>query len=208
LIVGAGGGTGRELVAKALARGFVVTALLRDPSRLPVEHPRLTVLGGDMLDLDFVMEAMRDQEAVLSALGPRRFFYPNRILSEETRNILRAMEEQGVRRFVGQTTLGIGDSSGRMGLFYTFFLIPVVLPFYFWDKTRQERVIAASSADWVIVRPGALTTGGARGLCRHGARVGNVLTTVYISRADVADFMLNQLASDTYLRCAPGVSRG
>jgi nucleoside-diphosphate-sugar epimerase len=208
LIVGASGGTGRALVAIALARGFVVTALVRNPSRLPIEHARLTVLRGDVLDLDSLMEAMRDQEAVLSALGHRRFFYPNRILSEGTRNILRAMEEHGVRRFVAQTTLGIGDSSGRMGLWYTFFVIPVVLPFYFWDKTRQERVIAASSADWVIVRPGALTKGGARGLCRHGPRVGNLLTTVHISRADVADFMLNQLASDSYLHRAPGVSQG
>ena len=32
--------------------------------------------------------------------------------------------------------LGIGDSAGRTGVYYTFFVIPIVLPFYFWDKTR------------------------------------------------------------------------
>jgi uncharacterized protein YbjT (DUF2867 family) len=92
-----------------------------------------------------------------------------------------------------------------MGLYYTLFVIPVILPFYFWDKTRQERMIARSNLEWVIVRPGALTNGDKRGRYRQGRQVGSFLVTVRISRADVADFMLNQLASDTYVRTAPGV---
>lgn len=205
LIVGATGGTGRRLVAQALERRHVVTALVRDPSRLQVDHPRLTVIQGDVLDEQSVAAAMRGQEAVVSALGHKRFFYPTRILSEGTRNILRAMETHGVTRLVCETSLGIGDSVGRMGLYYTLFVIPVILPFYFWDKTRQERIIAASNVEWVIVRPGVLTDGDQRGRTRHGRHVGSFFRTVRIPRADVADFMLNQLASDTYLRAAPGV---
>ena len=92
-----------------------------------------------------------------------------------------------------------------MGLFYTFFIIPVILPFYFWDKTRQERIIAQSNVKWLIVRPGVLTNADQRGRFRHGRHIGSFFWTVRISRADVADFMLNQLTSDTYLRAAPGV---
>jgi uncharacterized protein YbjT (DUF2867 family) len=205
LIVGATGGTGRQLVTQALERGYAVTALVRDPSRLQVDHPQLTVIQGDVLDGDSVVAAMRGQEAVLSALGHRRYFSPTRILSEGTRNILRAMESHGVPRLVCETSLGIGDSAGRMGLYYTFFVIPVILPLYFWDKARQERLIAASNVEWVIVRPGVLTNGDKRGRSRHGRHVGNFLWTVRVSRADVADFMLNQLAEDSYLRSAPGV---
>ncbi len=205
LIVGATGGTGRQLVTQALERGLAVTALVRDPSRLAVDHPKLTVIRGDVLDAAFVEAAVHGQDAVLSALGHRRFFQPTRILSDGTRNILHAMEHHGIRRFVCETSLGIGDSAGRMGLYYTLFVIPVILPFYFWDKTRQERIIAASRADWVIVRPGALTNGEKRGRYRQGRRVGSFLWTVRISRADAAEFMLNQLSSDTYLRGAPGV---
>jgi putative NADH-flavin reductase len=205
LIVGATGGTGRQLVAQALERGFAVTALVRNPSKLQITHPQLTVVRGDVLDAGSVETAMRGQEAVLSALGHKRFYPPNRILSEGTRNILRAMEAQGVPRFVCETSLGIGDSAARLGVYYTFFTIPVVLPFYYWDKTRQERVIATSNVEWVIVRPGLLTNGEKRGRYRHGRHVGSFLWTVRISRADVADFMLNQLESDTYLRTASGV---
>src|ERR1700738_3000974 len=73
LIVGATGGTGRQLVTQALERGYAVTALARDPSRLQVDHPQLTVVQGDVLDAGAVDAAMRGQEAVLSALGHKRF---------------------------------------------------------------------------------------------------------------------------------------
>jgi putative NADH-flavin reductase len=205
LILGATGGTGRQLVEQALERGYIVTALARDPSALRIEHPRLTVARGNVLDYPSVEAAVRGQDAVLSALGHKRFFYPTRILSEGTRNVLHAMETHRVQRFVCETALGIGDSAGRMGLYYTFFVIPIVLPFYFWDKTRQERLIAASRVNWVIVRPGALTSGAKRSRYRQGRSIGGFLWTVRISRADVADFMLNQMTEDTYLRDASSV---
>lgn len=206
LVVGATGGTGRLLLARALERGFEVTALVRNPSGMRVDHPRLTIVQGDVLDVASVETAMRGQEAVLSALGHKRFFYPTRILSEGTRNILRAMESHGVRRLVCVTSLGIGDSAGRLGLLYTLFVIPAILPFYFWDKARQERIIAGSDVDWVIVRPGVLTNGAKRGRLRHGTRTGSYLWSVFVSRADVAEFMLDRLESNTYLRAAPGVA--
>ncbi len=205
VIIGATGGTGRQLVIQALGRGYAVTALVRDPSRLQVDHPKLRVIQGDVLDAGSVAEAVRGQDAVLCALGHKRFFYPTRILSEGTRNILGAMETHGVRRLVCETSLGLGDSAGRMGLSYTFFVIPLILPFYFWDKTRQERLIARSGVEWVIVRPGVLTNRDGKGRYRHGRGIGSFLLTVRIARADVAGFMLDQLVSDTYLRTAAGV---
>lgn len=206
LIVGATGGTGRQLVARALELGHEVAALARDPSKLDLRHPRLEIVQGDVLDPASLEAAVRSRDAVLSALGHKRYLGPSRILSDGTRNLLVAMEAHGVRRLVCETSLGIGSAAGRMGLYYTFLVIPLVLPFYFWDKTRQERAIARSSAEWVIVRPGALTDGPRRGRLRHGPRVGSFLRTVRVSRADVAEFMLGQLDSEAYLRDAVGVS--
>ncbi len=207
LIIGATGGTGRQLLVRALEQGYVVRALVRDPDKLSVEHPHLTVVHGDVLDYSAVEKAVRGQDAVISALGHKRFFVLTRILSEGTRNVLRAMETHSVRRIVCETSLGIGDSVGRMGLYYSLLVIPFILPLYFWDKTRQERLIAASKLEWVIVRPAVLTNAIARGVSHHGRKVGSFLWTVRIARADVADFMLKQLVNDSYLGTAVGVCR-
>ncbi len=206
LVVGATGGTGRELVTQALARGLVVTAFVRSPDKLDLTHPCLTIVRGNVMDAASVEDAMRGQDAVLCALGHKKFYPPSRILSAGTANILRAMRTQGARRLVCETSLGIGGSAGRMGLYFTLFVLPVVLPFYFWDKTRQERLIARSAVQWVIVRPAALTDGPARGKWFAGSKVGAYLLTPRISRADTAAFMLDQLSADAHLGGAVGVS--
>jgi nucleoside-diphosphate-sugar epimerase len=149
---------------------------------------------------------MAGQEAVLSALGHKRWLGPTRILSDGTRNVIVAMERHRVRRLICETALGISDSWWQMGVYYTLFVRPVILPFYFWDKVRQEAVIRASSLDWTIVRPGALTDGPCRNRYRKGPRVGHWLWTVRISRADVAAFMLVQLTDSSYLRATVGLA--
>ena len=205
LVIGATGGTGQQLVQQALDRGYEVTALVRNPAKLQLTHSQLRVVQGDVLDYASVAAAVQGQDAVVSALGHRRLFVPSRVQSEGTQNVLRAMKEHGVRRFVCETALGLGSSAGRMGLFGTLFFLPVFLPVYFWDKSRQEQIIAESGLDWVIVRPGILTNGPRRGTYRHGENVGSYILSAWSSRADVADFMLNQLTDDAYLHKAPAL---
>jgi len=205
LIIGATGGTGQQLVQQALAQGHQVTAFVRDPSRLKVEHPNLRIAKGNVLDYPSVEAAMRGQSVVLSALGHKRFFYPNRIQSNGMQNILRAMKACEVPRLICEMALGIGNSVGRLGLPHTFLILPLILHFYMWDKLRQEELITASDRDWVIVRPGILTSAEARGSYRHGPKVGSYLWPVMVTRADVADFMLKQVNDDAYVGAAPGI---
>jgi putative NADH-flavin reductase len=200
LIVGATGGTGRELVKQALELGHNVTAFVRNPARMKLTHDRLTIAKGNVLDYESVENAVKGKDAVLSALGHKRWIVPTAILSEGTKNIIRAMDKHAVKRFICETTLGIGDTRGRMGLYYTLFVIPVLLYFYFRDKELQERYIKESDLDWTIVRPGQLTNGRKKGSCRTGEEVGNWILTVTVSRADVAAFMLKQLTDASFAR--------
>lgn len=205
LIIGATGGTGRALVEQALAQGHTVTALVRNPEKMKVSHERFSTVRGNALDPESVDGAVRGKDAVLSALGHKRWFIKTNILSNGTKNIIAAMERHGVRRFVCVTTLGIGDRRGRLGLYYTLFVEPVIIYFYFRDKERQEDLIRRSSLDWIIVRPGRLTNGRKRGVYRHGPDLGSWILTLSISRSDVADFMLKQLTDNSYLRKAPAI---
>jgi len=130
----------------------------------------------------------------------------NTTLSDGTRTIVQAMQTFGVKRFLCESSLGIGESKGQLGFLFNYMLIPLFLRGVFADKEVQEKIIQDSTLDWVIVRPGALTNGPRRGTCRAGMNIGHWFFTVKISRADVADFMLKQLADNTYLRKTPGVA--
>ncbi len=200
LVIGATGGTGRALVEQALAQGHSVRALVRNPAGVTRTHDRLEVLTGNVLDYGSVERAVDGADAVLSTLGHKKWFIKSTILSDGTRNIIRAMDKHGVKRFICETSLGIGDSRFRLGLYYTLFVIPVITYFYFKDKERQEALIRESSLDWTIVRPGQLTNGRRRGTYRQGRNIGSYVLTVRISRADVADCMLKLLNHHSYDR--------
>ena len=206
LIIGGTGGTGKELIKQALEQGYNVTAFVRNPEKVKITHQNLTVIKGDVLDFDKIQEVVAGQDAVLSALGHKRFIIKTNILSEGTRNIIHAMEKHKVNRFICVTSLGINDSRFKLGLYYTLFVIPFIIFFYFLDKAKQEKLIRSSSLNWTIVRPGQLTNGRKRGKYKHGANVGNYILTKMISRADVAHFMLTQLSDTTYLKKTPGVT--
>lgn len=206
LIIGATGGTGWELVKQALEQGHKVTAFVRNPEKFQFQDSNLTVVKGNVLDIASVESAVMGKDVVLSALGHKRWFIKTTILSEGTKNIISAMQKYGVKRFICETSLGVSDTWGRLGLYYTLFVIPVITYFYFKDKERQERFIKESMLDWTIVRPGQLTNRRKRGVYRHGDNVGSWIFTVRVSRADVADFMLKQLTDESYLRKAPAIS--
>jgi len=124
-----------------------------------------------------------------------------------TRQIVRAMENAGVRRLVCQSSLGIGDSRDvRPPFFVRHIVIPVMLRHAFADHENQERVIKQSRLDWTIVRPATMTNGSSTGTYRHGFAAADKGLKIKISRADVADFMVKQLLDDTYLHHTPAVS--
>jgi len=127
-------------------------------------------------------------------------------LSDGTKNIVRAMEKLNVKRFVCESSLGIGDSKGQLGPLFNYLVIPLFLRNIFADKEIQEQVIKQSQLDWVIVRPARLTNGPRTGNYKSGFSTTDESIQAKISRADVADFMLKQIAADAYLKKTPGLS--
>ncbi|HYG78888.1 MAG TPA: SDR family oxidoreductase [Pyrinomonadaceae bacterium] len=201
VIFGAAGGTGRELVRQALDQGHEVTAFARNPAAVKMEHPRLRAFRGDALDAARVSEAVAGQDAVLFAIGINRRSTMT-VCADATRNIIDAMNEHNVRRFVVLSAYGASETKDTA--LYSRVLRSMIGK-RVEDKDRQEELIRASGLDWVLVRPPLLTNGARRGRYRVGFDIPIKLFSS-VSRADVADFMLKQLTDDAYLKQAPTIT--
>lgn len=199
LIFGASGRTGRCLVEQALADGHTVTAFVRDSSSLSVNHPKLHVIEGDVLNPDAVDAAMLGQRAVVSALGfsGRR---GTEALLKATDNIMSAMRKYRVHRLICMAPPPAKDGWVRRGLLGKL-LAPFLQknPIHAWE--RQLEFIRGSPLEWVLVRPTRLTNEPARG--SYEVSVGWAEVPEGISRADVARFMLEQLQGRRYIRLSP-----
>ena len=205
LVFGATGGTGRELVKQALDAGHLVSAYVRDPAKITnLQHERLRVDNGDVLNSAAVKSAVARQDAILSTIGAGAG--RTTVREEGTRNIVESMQETGVKRLVSLSSLGVGDSRSNLGFFTKYIIVAIFLRHAFADHERQEAVVRQSSLDWTIVRPPQLRDGPRTGVYRHGFPSTDRRIKGWISRADVADFMLSQLDDDRYLRKTPGVS--
>jgi putative NADH-flavin reductase len=199
-VFGASGKTGILIVYQALNQGHTVTAFARQPSKVTIQHKNLIVMQGDISDPVKVRQAVSGQDAILCALGVDKN-KPNTILSEGTRVILDAMESAGVKRFICMSSAGILGNDG--GFWFGKIFMPLFLNHIFEDKKRQVKVIEASKAEWVILRPTGLTDAPKTNTYKINA---GLPTSRSIPRADVADFMLKLVSDKKYDRTMPALS--
>lgn len=204
-VFGATGRTGRLVVERALEAGYEVVAFARDPSRLGVEHERLSVVKGDVLDGERVEAAVAEADAVLAALGHVKGS-PEDVQTEGARRIVEAMRRRGVRRLVSLTGAGVRAEEDRPKLADRAIvaLLARLQPAVLEDGRRHVEVIRESGLDWTVVRAPRLTDGPRTGQYRTGY-VGRESGTK-VSRADVAEFMVAQVGDEAWIRCMPVVS--
>ncbi|NJN71590.1 MAG: SDR family oxidoreductase [Limnothrix sp. RL_2_0] len=205
VIFGATGTIGRQVVTQALAQGHEVTAFARHPEKLEIQQANLQLFAGDVMDSLMVEKAIAGQDAVVCVLGSGKKL-SGHVRSEGTRNIIQAMEKIGVRRLICQSTLGAGDSWSNLDFYWKYVMFGFILRKVFADHLIQEKLVEESNLDWTIVRPGAFIDGDRTGEYRHGFAANDREITLTISRADVADFLLKQLTTQTYLGKTPALS--
>jgi putative NADH-flavin reductase len=151
-----------------------------------------------------VAQAVRGQDAVVSALGRGQSLRPQALIARSAPVIVSAMEGQGVRRLIFVSALGVGDTAGdppiAMRIFQRLLLRAIAA-----DKEMGERVIRASHLDWTLVHPSGLTNKSKTGRYRSGEHL-ELRGFPTIARADVAAFVLTQLGDSTYVRKTVTVS--
>ena len=204
-VFGATRGTGRCLLEQALEAGHTVTALVRDSSRLDVDHSRLCVQVGDAEDYAAVDRVVSGQDAILCALGAPASARTS-LRAVASRHMVRAMERRAVDRLVSLSSYGVGDSRSALPFYIRYIVVPLFLRRAFSDHERQEAYIRGAPLQWTIVRPPQLVDGKITGVYRHGVSLDGAPLKYKISREDVAAFMLAQISEPAYVRKAVALS--
>jgi putative NADH-flavin reductase len=204
LVLGATGGTGLEIVKKAIDHGHSVTAFVRSPERLQPFQDRITITKGDLLNGAELERVIQGHDAVVSGFGPR---IP---VSKTEANLLQqfavalttALHRTEVRRVVVESVAFLFKDSVIPP---AYLLGRILFPGIVADSAAMEDAFKKSGLDWTIVRPPELTdkpyTGNYRVREGHLPRFG-----FKISRADVADFMIKAAENRFLIRKIVGIS--
>jgi putative NADH-flavin reductase len=204
LVLGATGGTGLEIVRQAVERGHSVTAFVRSPDKLKPFRDRITITQGDLLNRAELERALPGNDAVLSAFGPRVPVSKSdaTLLQQFAAALTSVMLRTEVRRVIVESVAFLFKNSI---LPPAYVLGRLLFPRTVADASAMERIFAKSGLDWTMVRPPELTdkpyTGKYRVSEGHLPRFG-----FKISRADVADCMINVAEDSSTIRTVIGVS--
>lgn len=201
-VFGATGGTGQQVVSQALERADEVTTLARDPATLAQSGPRLCVVRGDVHDPEAVRRTVVGAEALISVLGHRLGSGPD-VPAIGAQHILAAMKESGACRLVVLSITAVRDAQDRPRMLDRVLegVGHILASRVYADHLSQASIVRRADVDWTIVRAPLLTNGPRTGKYRVGHMGGGMRGR--ISRADVADFMLQQASDTTYVRLVP-----
>ena len=191
LILGATGRLGRQLVTQALEKGHDITILARDRSKVDLQHERLRVVEGDARNTAALSDAMRGQDAVISALGRGLSFKSEHLMEQSVPGILATMQTHGIRRLMFTSAMGVGDTYRDAPVMPKIFFRTLLRGIY-TDKAIGERMIRNSALEWTIVQPVQLNDRPLTKNYRAGENV-PVSGMPQISRADTAHFILDRL---------------
>jgi uncharacterized protein YbjT (DUF2867 family) len=200
LVIGASQGTGALCVKAALAKGHSVGAFSRTPTKLDINHPALTKVAGDFHDAASVASAVAGYDAVIITASPTKLSAIKEkpdYFSRGTQYCIDAMKQHGAKRLVVLTAHGTGDSQSKASWIQRKLLIGMLLKGFFADHDVQERLVRESGLEYVIARPTRLTNGPANGKYVRTADVVSVPGA--ISRADLADFLVEACESPTWV---------
>lgn len=160
-LFGASGNLGRRITKEALERGHHVTAAVRDPTKLSLDHPHLGRVKADATDPVLVSVIAKQHDVLASAVSPPWTDVGE--LSVMNRSIVRGARDAGLNRvlFVG----GSGGLEVKPGLRL---LDSKGFPKE-WRPIAQAHVDALETVrsegeglDWTVISPSAVVEPGKR----------------------------------------------
>ncbi|WP_227978557.1 NAD(P)-dependent oxidoreductase [Deinococcus terrestris] len=202
-LLGGTGRTGRLLIDRALAQGYALRVLARDPERLHRRDAALTPVTGDARHADDVFRLLEGADAVLSTLGPVRGDGAG-VMGQAAHHLVAVMPGLGLSRLITLTGAGVRQPGDHPKLSDRLIrrALATLQPDVLRDSEAHVATITASPLDWTVVRVPRLGDGPMQPL--KVGMVGDIGT--FVSRASTADFMLRELEEGRWVRQAPAVS--
>lgn len=202
-VIGATGKAGRYITKVLIEKGYPVKALVRNPEKLTVSSPQLTVLQGDATHEEDIARLLQGCVYVISAIGQPGNTIP--VFSKVTTHIIQAMPAAGVRKYLLITGLSIdvpGDAKSERVQQLSAWMRQQY-PELIADKQQEYQLLAASAVKWTIVRlPMIEQTDN-----RYPLAVSVTdCAGEKISATDIGYFLADQLESDAYVRQAPFIA--
>jgi putative NADH-flavin reductase len=209
IIFGATGFSGQAILAEAIKQGNEVTVLVRDSSKVKINHNNLRIVEGNVLDSQKVAFVIQNQEAVIQCLGVggKGDGKPTTFISDATNIIVDEMQKQNIKRLIALSNVGAGNSIAFQPWFFT----KIILTYFMkWlkviidDKNRMEPIIMNSNLNWTIVRCPNIVDKPAKG--KYNATLDGKGLKLSITLDDLSKFMVGQLKETTFNKKAPCVS--
>lgn len=202
-IIGATGKAGHYITKTLIEQDYPVKALVRNPEKLTVSSPQLTVLQGDATRMKDIVLLLQGCTYVISAIGQPGNSTP--VFSKVTTHIIQAMPAAGIEKYLLITGLSIdvpGDAKSERVQQLSAWMRQQY-PALIADKQREYQLLAASAVNWTIVRlPMIEQTDN-----RYPLAISVTdCTGEKISATDIGYFLTDQLESDAYVRQAPFIA--
>jgi len=166
-LIGATGRTGNEVINAALAQGYKLRVLARDPSKVKV-HKDIQIIKGDALNQASLENLIQGVDAVVSSLGPSGI---NQSLKKakqsakvglcfnSTKQLIPLMEKAGIKRFILTTGASLKTPQDNNSLFMGFMLnkvAPLILGEMTHDRQAEYELLSQSNLDWTYARCGGI----------------------------------------------------
>lgn len=201
IVVYGAGMIGLRTIQEALNRGHRVTAIVRNPSRLTLTHPNLTIKEGDMLDADDVARAVAGHDAVVNATR-QPTGKPGQSFSDAARALIDGLTRAGVRRLIVVGGAGGLEVAPGLQLVDSPDFPPAWRPGALALRDALD-VYRASSLDWTYFSPAGMIAPGQRtGHYRTGKDqlVTDEKGESRISAEDYAVALLDELERPRFVR--------
>lgn len=192
VIFGASSRAGLYITKEALEREHRVAVFTRRPGDFPLGHPKLDIIGGDVVDAAAVARAAFGARGIICALGTR----PGKAAafrSKAMENILLGMKEAGCRRVVWLSSMCCVRSGVR--LFFGREFSPILAGRMSSVKEDELGPLRASGLDWTVVDAARLREGAGPGPVRVQS---DGPAGKYVCLADLGVFLVEELESGRY----------